>query len=101
MAADLLLLPHFEQGHEVGVRLRVRGDLVAAADKLADVVPGEVLVIDADPVRDDAERAAPASLLQHGRRDEKVVLERIVEGQRHAERGGGCGSCRRRRKDEC
>ena len=79
------------------MRLRVRGDLVAAPDELAHVVPREVAVVLADPVRDDAERAAPAALLQHGRRDEEVVLERIVERERHAERSGG-GRCGKQAK---
>ena len=96
-AADFRLLSLLKQGYEILVRLRVGGDFVSAVDELAHVVPREVTVVLADPVGDDAESPAPSALLKHGRRDEQVVLQRIVEGERHAKRLRGCRGSHRER----
>ena len=61
LTPDLVRVPLLEQLDEVRMADGMRRHLMSAADKLADVIPCQILLLLADPVRNDVERAAPRS----------------------------------------
>ena len=60
---DLVSLAGLQQLDQIAMRLRMGGDFMAAPHEFPDVVPRELAGIFPNPIRHDAERAAPSALL--------------------------------------